>query len=328
MWEATVLVEREQLVDVPPEKVWELAGSPGAFSVVPGWFAFSVPGVPEGADRLCCLLVAGRGSVRRPVVDARTIRCTVVDVREEIAGQRISGQVRSTKPAGRQVFTLSVRSRTGGSAVRVTVSDVVSRPGLADRQVYWRRHLRAWLERLRAAAEERAPWPQAGMPAAMQRALAAPAPLRDPMEVSAAVVVDGAPDAVWQAVSDPASGCLGDPERIAWSGHVPGTPQRAAGEMQYYVHRHPGGRFTASVHAVTELADGHRMVTRHIGRPDYEAVSIITAVPAGTRLELAGRWPASAARGQAGAREVIRAGLQRSAEAHQALVEGTPGSGG
>jgi hypothetical protein len=100
--------------------------------------------------------------------------------------------------------------------------------------------------------------------------------------------------------------------------------------MQYFVHRHPGGRFTVNVHTATELADGHRVVNRHIGRPHYEAVNIITPVPGGTRLELTARWPARAARSQASAREAqerIRAGLQRSAEAHQALIERPSGSG-
>ena len=330
MWEATVLVEREQLVDARPEKIWELAGSPAALSVFPGWFAFGVPGAVKGTDRLCCVLVSGQGSFHRPVVDVRRVRCVVADVREEIPGQMISWQVRNTEPAGKQVFTLSVHPRTGRSAIRVAVSDVVAGSLETDCRAYWRRHVKTWLGCLRVAAEGRAPWPEAMMPAAMQRAMAAAAPLRKPMEASAAVVIDGAPGAVWETIWDPASARLIDPENVAWSGHVPGTPLRDAGEMQYLVRRHPGERFTASVYMVTELADGRRAVIRHIGQ-QHEHVYVIAPVPGGTRLELTARWPTRAVRGRAWAQETpeeIREELRRSAEAYQAIIEGSPGSGG
>jgi hypothetical protein len=266
MREATMRVEREQLVDAVPERVWELAGSPAALSVFPGWFAFSVSGAVEGTDRLCCLLVSGQGSFHRQVVDISRVRCAVVDVREEIPGQLISWQVLSPEPAGQQVFTLSVHPQAGKSALRIAVSAATLRTLADKREAFWRRHVKTWLGGLRAAAEGRAPWPQAEMPAAMQRAMVAPAPLRKPMEASAAVVIDAAPGAVWEAAWDPASARLIDPERTAWSGHVPGTPMREAGEMQYFVRRCPGGRFIAAVHIVTELADGYRAVTRHVGR--------------------------------------------------------------
>ncbi len=290
MWEATVRAEREQLIDSPPEKVWELAGSPAALSLFPGWFAFGVPGVVPGTDRLCCLLVSGQSGFHRRALDIRRVRCVAVDVREEIPGRLISWQVRSTEPAGKQVFTLSLHPRAGGSAVRIAISDVITRNLVAGRQPYWRRHVKTWLSCLRAAAEGRAPWPQDVMPAAMQRALAYPAPPRKPVEASAAVVIDGAPGAVWEVALDAASARLADPEWVAWAGHVPGTPLRQAGEMQYFVNRHPGGRFTASVDRVTELADGHRMVIRHIGKP-FEGVTVVAPAPGGTRLELTARWP-------------------------------------
>lgn len=323
MWEATVRVEREQLVDALPQKVWDLAGSAAALSTFPGWFAFDVPGVVAGTDRLCCLLVSGEGSFR-PVADIRRVGCAVVDVKEEIPGQLISWQVRSTEPAGQQAITLSVHPQAAGSAVRIAVSDVVTRNLTAEREPYWHRHVKTWLGCLRAVAEGRAPWPQAVMPAAMQRAMAAPAPLRKPVEASAAVVIDGAPGAVWEAVWDPASDRLIDPERVAWSGHVPGTPLWEAGEMQYSVLRHPGGRFTASVLVVTEPADGHRAVTRGIGQSHKEYVWVITPAPGGTRLELTARWPARVMRGRTDAREMperIRAQLRRITEGYQALIE-------
>jgi hypothetical protein len=323
MWETTVRVEREQLVDALPEKVWELAGSPAGLSARPGWFAFGVPGVVAGTDRLCCLLVSGEGSFR-PVMDISLVRSLAVDVRQEIPGQLISWQVLSTEPAGKQVFTLSVHPRSGGSAVRIAVSHVVPRYLNGIRQGYWHRHVKAWLGSLRAAAEGRAPWPQAVLPTTMQRALAASAPLRNPMEASAAVVIDGAPGAVWATLWDPVSSRLIDPERVAWSGHVPGTPTREVGEMQCFVSRAPGGRFVASVTMVTVLADGHRAVSRQLGQP-YECVHVITPVPGGTRLELTARFSAHASWGGVGARQVLeamRAEMRRSAEGYRSLIEG------
>lgn len=325
MWEATVRVEREQLVDAVPEKVWELPGSPAALSAFPGWFAFDVPGAAEGTDRLCCLLVSGQGSFDRRAVDISRVRCAVVDVREEIPGQLISWQVLSTEPAGQQVFTLSVHSQAGKSALRIAVSAAVPRTSADKRKAYWRRHVKTWLDCLVASVEGRAPWPQAAMSAAMQQAMAAPAPLRKPTEASAAVVIDGAPGAVWEAVWDPASARLIDPELIAWSGHVPGTPAREVGEMQYFVHRHPGGRFTASVSMVTELADVHRAVIRHIGQP-AESVYVIIPAPGGTRLELTDRWLARAVRGGINARDVmetVRAKQRQSVKGYQAIIEGS-----
>lgn len=315
MWESTVLVEREQLVDAPPEKVWELAGSPAALSVLPGWFAFSVPGAVEGTDRIHCLLVSGQSGFLR--------RAVVVDVREEVPGELISWQLRSTEPAGKQVFTLSVRPRAGRSAVRIAVSDVVHRGLASSYQPYWQRHVKTWLGGLRAAAEGRAPWPQAAMPAEMQRAMAAPGPLRKPVEASTAVVIRGEPDAVWEAAMDLAPDRQTDPEYVAW-GNVPGTPLRGAGQMQYYVRRLPGGRLVVPVYMVTELAEGHRAVFRLIGHP-REFVHVITPVPGGTRLELTARWSGRAARAARGKfdAESTRAELQRSAEDYQAIIEGT-----
>lgn len=323
MWETTMRVEREQVVDAPAAKVWELAGSPAGLTACPGWFAFAVPGAVAGTDRLCCMLVSGEGAFR-PVMDRNHVRGVPVDVREEIPGQLISWQVLSTQPAGKEVFTLSVHPRSGRSAVRIAVSNVVPRNLNGNRQGYWLRQVEAWLGGLRAAAEGRAPWPEAVMPTSMQQAIAAPAPLREPMEASAAVLIDRAHGAVWATVRDPVSSRLIDPERTAWSGHVPGTPTREVGEMQYFVGRHPGGRFTASVMMVTELADGHRAVTRELGY-SREVVHVVTPMPGGTRLELTYRVSPRAVRGQAHAQEVVKAmhaAARRSAEGYQSLIEG------
>jgi hypothetical protein len=102
MWETTVLVELERPVHAAPEKAWALAGTTAALSAMPAWFAFGVPAV-AGTDRLCCLVIAGK-----------TMTCVMLDVREEVPGQMICWQTRSTQPPGTQAFTLSVlRGHTG-----------------------------------------------------------------------------------------------------------------------------------------------------------------------------------------------------------------------
>ena len=70
------------------------------------------------------------------------------------------------------------------------------------------------------------------------------------------MVIHGTPGAVCEVAWNSASARLADPEKVAWAWHVPGTPRREAGEMQYFVRRDSGGRFTADVNIVTELADG------------------------------------------------------------------------
>lgn len=104
MREATVGVERKHLVNVAPEKVWELTGSLAALSVSPGWFAFGVPGAVRGTDRLCCVLVSGQGSFNYPSVDISRVRSVVMDVRKEIPGQLISWQALGTEPAGKRIL--------------------------------------------------------------------------------------------------------------------------------------------------------------------------------------------------------------------------------
>jgi hypothetical protein len=106
MWETTAIVEREHVADVDPERLWALLGDLAALSVMPARFAFGVPAAVPGMERLCCLLVAGK-----------TVHCAVLDVREEVPGQLISWQTRSTQPAGKQVSRCLCyrRASSGGS---------------------------------------------------------------------------------------------------------------------------------------------------------------------------------------------------------------------
>ena len=258
MREGAVLVELEQPVDALPDKVWELVGDTAALSAMPGRFAFSVPAAVAGTDRMSCLLVPAESG------------CTVLDVREEVPGQMICWQALNTQPAGEQAFTLSVHPRRGESAVRIAVSHVV--PGTAKSQYeqYWHSCAETWVARLKAIAESRAPWPQAGMPADMQRACSALPRLKRPAHVSAAVLVNAESGTVWEAVWAPESVHLIDPGHVAYGGRVPGTPEREIGEMQYGVLRHPSGRFTAAVHVVRELTEGRSAVIQNVRQPHDE----------------------------------------------------------
>lgn len=323
MWETDVLVEREEFVGVAPEKVWELAGSMTALSLVPGRFAFGLPDdVPE-TDRLCCLLL----------MDRQGTASVVADVREETPGQLISWQLRNRDPAGRQVNTLSVHPKPGGSAVRITVvSPGIIRDYKVNQETYLRRYVKAWLKSLRAVVEERAPWPQPVMPAAMRQAAANTAPLRRPLQASAAVVIAGSPSAVWESVFHPASFRSSIAMDVVGAGLVPGASKREVGQSRYTAYRLPGGRFAAIVSTVTELAEGHHAVTRDF-KFRAERTHLVTPAPGGIRLELIMRWPLSPGVDRSSLAveaevEKMRSILCKHAEDHRAHVEQPPANSG
>ena len=80
---------------------------------------------------------------------------------------------RSTQPAGRQAFTLSVWPHVRGATVRLTVTVTGPREDKADYQAFWRKELKAWLSALADVADGRRPWPEAGIPAPLRQACAA-----------------------------------------------------------------------------------------------------------------------------------------------------------
>jgi len=316
MWEATLRVTREQEVDADPERVWALLAAPAALSAMPGRrFAFAVPAEVPGADRLCCLIVAGREHVH----------CAVLDVREHVPGELIVWQTRSTRPAGKQTLTLSVRRRPGGCVLSVAVTDVVSRLSKAGRQRYWRRIARAWGGNLRAAAEDRAPWPPADLPAGVREACAVRRLPGQTAQASGAVLVNADAGAVWETVRAPETARLIDPDNVAWAGHVPGSPQRAPGEMQYCVMREPEDRFTARVTIARELTEG-RAVTQRLGSPRMEVRQRVRPDDGGTRLELTTRWEAGlfTKSTTAAAADDFARQMQERAEAYKAVIEPPP----
>jgi hypothetical protein len=134
------------------------------------------------------------------------------------------------------------------------------------------------------------------MPADMQRACSARPRSRMLARVSEAALIKAPAGPVWEAVRAADSARFVDPEHFADAGHVPGTPERAVGEMQYHVSRHADGRATAAVHLVTEYVEGHSAVVQHVGPPHHQTYYLVAPAPGGARLELACRWPARASK--------------------------------
>jgi hypothetical protein len=301
------LVEQELSVDAAADRVWALARSSAALSAISGRFGFDVPAQVAGTDRLCCLLT-----------DGETVTAAVHDVRQEIAGQMICWQTRSTEPAGKQTLTLSVLPRPRGSTLRLSVSDVVPRTQATSHEAYWQTLVRAWADSLQDIAEGRAPWPSSEMPAGMLEKCSAPRPLTNPVTVSAAAVIHAPTAAVWETICAPESLQLMNPGQVACAGHVPGTPEREAGYMQYVVYQHPGRRFTTSLSVIMELAEGVSAVSQAVAPPHVKIHHLVTPAADGSHLTLECRWSGPAPRSVAAD---VEGQLRESVEGYKALIE-------
>jgi len=307
MWDTTLLVEHELPVDAAVDQVWTLARSPAALSAISGRFGFDVPAQIAGTDRLCCLLT-----------DGETVTAAVHDVRQEIAGQTICWQARSTEPAGKQTLTLTALPQQRGSTLRLSVSDVVPRSQAVKPEAYWQTLVSAWADSLRDIAEGRAPWPSREIPAGMLEKCSAPRPLRNPVKVSAAAVIHAPTAAVWETVCAPESLRLMNPGSVAYAGHVPGTPERKPGYMQYVIYHHPDKRFTVNLSVIMDLVEGASAVSQGVAPPHVNVHHVITPAADGSRLELECRWPGPAPRSVAADAERQ---LQETVEGYKALIE-------
>jgi hypothetical protein len=317
MWESTVEVTRKAVVQAPPEHAWSLVSDSAAWSLRPGHFAFDVPQVTEAGQLRCWFAPFGNG-----------LGCSVQEVREEVPGQVMNLRSRSTQPAGRQAFTMSVQPHDGDSMVWLTVTLTVPREDKADYQAFWRKELKAWLSALDDVAGGRLPWPEPGIPAPLRRACAGLPALTSPQGTSTAVLISASPDVVWQAIRAP--GIPRDPRQpytVICAGRVPGTPERQAGEMRYVIVRHADGRLIASASVVRELAEGRSVVTQRLEPPHYEMRYRVEPAPGGTRLELTMCWPdAPVTEKGEQLRSRLAQALQQTASAYQAAIE--PGGTG
>jgi Polyketide cyclase / dehydrase and lipid transport len=312
MWESTVEVTRKAVVQAAPEHAWALVSDSAAWSLWPGHFAFDVPQEAEAGRLRCWFAPFGDG-----------LGCSVQEAREDRPGQVMSLLSRGSSQPGRQAFTLSVQPHDPGALVRLAVTATVPREQKADYQALWRKELKAWLSALADVADGRRPWPEAGIPAALQRACAGLPALTSPQGTSTAVLINAPPDVVWQAICAP--GTPDDP-RQPWTpicaGLVPGTPKRQAGEMRYVIVRHADGQLIASASMVRELAEGRSLVTQRLEPPHYEVRYRVAPAPGGTRLELTMCWPDAPVTDKGEQlRSQLTQALQQAATAYQMAIE-------
>jgi hypothetical protein len=129
------------------------------------------------------------------------------------------------------------------------------------------------------------PWPPDDMPAEMREVCAGFELPEKTGQAAASAVINADAGAVWETLWASDAAQLIDPETFVWAGTVPGTPQRAVGELQCTVHRHPDDRFTAVVHVVKELAGEQRAVTQAMAEAYKDSIETASARPPARRAE-------------------------------------------
>jgi hypothetical protein len=223
MLERPVRVEQQRDIGAAPERVWSLVGGSAAWSPLPGRFAFEVAGGPAVAGRLLvCIGPAGAG-------------CEVWQAVAGMPGRMIRWWSHGAEPTRRLMVTLSVLPAGPGAAVRISVSERVPRRSASGAMGRWQRELGAWLDEVQAAAEGKTPLPGAGIPAGIARTLTAFPAIGASVQASASALIAAPPQAVWDVVWSPETTVTTNPATLA-AGHVPGSPYRQAGEMQWFVH--------------------------------------------------------------------------------------------
>jgi hypothetical protein len=282
MWEATVVVERSQLVDAQQDQVFSLLADPGVWSLRPGHFAFEVA-APPGSGRLFCWLGVHRGQVGS----------SLLTVREEAPGQAISFRTPAPGvPQGELAFTLSAVPERARVKVTITVRQTVRRGGKPHTGAYWPRRLKVWLDGIRAVVEGRRPWPGTGIPPDMSQRLTGRRELKDPVTTAVAALIAAPPEQVWEAFYAPETLSIALPEHVLCGGRVPGTPERQVGEIQYQIERDADGKLRPSVVVVTELVPGHSALAQSTVPRGGEIYHLFTPAAEGTRAELVWRVPA------------------------------------
>lgn len=277
-----VRVEHALRLDASPERVWSLIGSPAAWSARPGLFAFEISDSPPQTGRLMCVL----GTV------GAVTSSWVYDSCFDEPGQVSTWRLRTTAPGTEYVFTLALRVAKRGVVVSAAARVTDERQPRAPLSWYLRNELRRWLDHLWLIIEGRLPWPAEEVPLTVASACAVH-PRAGSVSTSASTIIAASPAQVWQAVCAPELNHILDPAIIA-AGRVPGTPERAVGEMQYTISDLGDGRLAARVHIVRELTLHQRLVYSHVGPPHDQIEMLFAAEQGGTRFELIGT-PAEAA---------------------------------
>jgi hypothetical protein len=171
MWEVSLRVAQEGVVQVTPERAWSLVRESAAWTARPGRFAFDLPAQPA-AGRFRCVL--------GPFAASPGLGGSVLEICDEVPGQAISLRHRGVPPMGGGLITLSVLPQDRGAAIRLSTEGTVLRERKAECKAVRRKDLAAWARVLQDVLEGRRPWPDTAIPASLAQESATRPMLIDP----------------------------------------------------------------------------------------------------------------------------------------------------
>lgn len=275
----TIRIERSEVVNGESAQVWALLSSPAAWSLWPhAPFMFDVPGT-EALRLYIGLTARGLGSV-------------LLEVSDQVPGAMVR---LLTLPTGRQEYTLSVAAgRRGTAKVTVRVKEIVPRREELGLELRRRKEVKGWLSAVSAVIEGRARWPGLEVPTSLLEASRAQPRIVAAQSASTSVLINAGPATVWDAIQSPEVARNLGPSPAIYIGHVPGTPEGEAGEMQYFVSRRSDGQLTGQVVVVTEMTKQRSALACLLGPTQFEQHYLLTpeSDSGPTRLDLTFRWPA------------------------------------
>jgi hypothetical protein len=199
----------------------------------------------------------------------------------------------------------------------------VSREAKIDAEVELRSNLDAWLGSLAAIAEDRQPRPGHGMPPALRQACLASRPAGPMVEASASVDVIAGADRVGQAIVSLDVLRAVQTEEVLSCGYIAGTPEGEVGSVRYLVYRF--GDNLLAIASLVAAVSPTAVITRQITRPYGESSLSWAAAPGGTRLNLAQRFPGSAATISDEQRHAFEAAVGGNAARYKAAIESCHG---
>jgi Clp amino terminal domain, pathogenicity island component len=279
-------------VDIPPDQAWPLLSSPHVWALSPrGCVMFDVPG--PGPLWLLAGEFPGRdGLVPQCIVFETSMTPGRMELklsgRLNLSGRlKLSGRLREPLD-----YALSVVPRgRGASDVSVScTAPAMSSPSIGA-QAANKRELDEWLRAICDVLVGRSPRPAGEIPPKLLRAWTSERRIEQPVTKSAAVLIDAEPDAVWNVVHGTWTAAIEGWPSLICSGHVPGTPVGAVGEMQYGVFRRADGSRGGSVSVVIQHEDRQMAVTQNISPWNARTSYRLSAEGGRSRLEMTCEWP-------------------------------------
>jgi hypothetical protein len=237
--------------------------------------------------------VPGPGQLRLLVGDSPGRRghvpqCLVLETSMTPARMELKLSSRLPKPLS---FTLSVVPR-GRGVSEVSVSYMVTAaPSLnIGGQAAMKRELDEWLRAICNVMVGRSPQPTGDISPKLLRAWTTGRRIEQPVARSAAVLIDAAPDTVWNVLHSTWQPAIeGWPPWIC-TGYVPGAPVGAIGEMQYGVFRRADGSPGGFVDVAIQYEDQQSIVTQDISPWSDRTSYRISAEGGKSRLEVTREW--------------------------------------